>query len=84
MIETANLSTDKVVFGATVSVADVDSGEEAKYRIVGVDEADLKAGKISVTSPVARALIGHSVGDSVKVKVPSGVREYEILKIYFE
>lgn len=84
VIETENLSTDKVVFGATVSVADVDSGEEAKYRIVGVDEADLKAGKISVTSPVARALIGHSVGDSVKVKVPSGVREYEILKIYFE
>lgn len=84
VIETANLSADKVVFGATVSVADVDSGEEAKYRIVGVDEADLKAGKISITSPVARALIGHSVGDSVKVKVPSGVREYEILEIYFE
>ena len=84
VIETANLSSDKVVFGVTVSVADIDSGEEAKYRIVGVDEADLKAGKISVTSPVARALIGHSVGDSVKVNVPSGVREYEILKIYFE
>jgi transcription elongation factor GreA len=84
VIETANLSTDKVVFGATVSVVDIDSGEEAKYRIVGVDEADLKAGKISITSPVARALIGHSVGDSVKAKVPSGVREYEIIDISFE
>lgn len=84
VIETENLSTDKVVFGVTVMLADIDTGDEVKYRIVGVDEADLKAGKISVTSPVARALIGHPVGDSVKVNVPSGVREYEILKIYFE
>lgn len=72
------------MFGATVSLADIDTGEKAKYRIVGVDEADLKAGKISITSPVARALIGHSVGDAVKAKVPSGVREYEILAICFE
>lgn len=84
VIETENLSADKVVFGVTVLLADIDTGDEVKYRIVGVDEADLKAGKISVTSPVARALIGHPVGDSVKVNVPSGVREYEILKIYFE
>ena len=84
VIETENLSADKVVFGVTVMLADIDTGDEVKYRIVGVDEADLKAGKISVTSPVARALIGHPVGDSVKVNVPSGVREYEILKIYFE
>ena len=84
VIDTSFLTADKVVFGATVTVADIDSGEEAKYRIVGVDEADLKAGKISVTSPVARALIAHAVGDCVKVKVPSGVKEYEIIDIYFE
>lgn len=84
VIDTSNLSSDRVVFGATVSLADIDSGEEVKYRIVGVDEADLKAGKISITSPVARALIGHSVGDAVKVKVPSGTKEYEIIDISIE
>lgn len=84
VIDTSNLSSDRVVFGATVSLTDIDSGEEVKYRIVGVDEADLKAGKISISSPVARALIGHPVGDSVKVKVPSGEKEYEILDVYFE
>lgn len=84
VIDTSNLSSDKVVFGATVSLIDLDSGEEVQYRIVGVDEADLKAGKISITSPVARALIGHPLGDVVKVRVPSGVKEYEIIDIYFE
>lgn len=84
VIDVSTLSADKVVFGATVALADTDSGEEVKYRIVGVDEADLKAGKISITSPVARALIGHSVRDAVKVRVPSGEKEYEILDIYFE
>lgn len=84
VIETSGLSSDKVVFGATVTLADVDGGEEVRYRIVGVDEADLKARKISVTSPIARALIGHSVGDAVKVNAPSGIKEYEILDIYFE
>jgi len=84
VIDTSNLSSDRVVFGATVSLADIDSGEEVKYRIVGVDEADLKAGKISITSPVARGLIGHSVGDAVKVKVPSGIKEYEIIDISIE
>lgn len=84
VIDSTGLPSDKVVFGATVSLADIDTGEKVKYRIVGVDEADLKAGKISITSPVARALIGHPVGDAVKVNVPSGVREYEILDICFE
>src|SRR3970040_520020 len=74
VIETENLSADKFVFGVTVLLADIDTGDEVKYRIVGVDEADLKAGKISVTSPVARGLIGHSVGDAVKVKGPSGIK----------
>ncbi len=84
VIDTSTLTPERVVFGATVTVVDIDSGDEAKYRIVGVDEADLKVGKISITSPVARALIGHAVGDAVKVTVPSGLREYEILDICFE
>jgi transcription elongation factor GreA len=84
VIDTTGFSSEKVVFGATVSLIDLDNGEEVQYRIVGVDEADLKAGKISITSPVARALIGHSIGDAVKVKVPSGFKEYEVLDVYFE
>lgn len=69
---------DKVLFGVTVSLLDLDSDEEISYKIVGEDEADLKAGKISVMSPIARALIGKSVGDAVSVSTPGGDREYEI------
>jgi transcription elongation factor GreA len=69
---------DKVIFGVTVRLLDVGSDETVSYRIVGEDEADLKQGKISVTSPVARALIGKFVGDSVSVLTPSGQRAYEI------
>ena len=68
----------KVIFGVTVTLLDVDSDEETTYKIVGEDEADLKAGKISVMSPIARALIGKSVGDAVSVSTPGGDREYEI------
>src|ERR687891_1505569 len=60
---------DKVVFGATVLLADVETGEEVRYKIVGADEADIKHGKISISSPVGRALIGHSLDDTVRVKV---------------
>lgn len=84
VIETANLSTEKVVFGVTVYLLDVDSEEERKYMLVGQDEADLKNGKISVHSPVGKALIGHRVGDSVKITTPAKTVEYEILKISFE
>lgn len=72
--------TGKVIFGATVTLMDLDSDEEIKYQIVGDDEADLKSQKISFGSPVARALIGKSEGDEVDVKTPKGVIEYEILK----
>jgi transcription elongation factor GreA len=71
----------KVIFGVTVTLLDVDSEEETRYKIVGEDEADLKIGKISVMSPIARALIGKSVGDVAAVSTPGGDREYEIDKV---
>lgn len=69
---------EKVIFGVTVTLLDVENDEEIRYQIVGEDEADLKAGKISVMSPIARALIGKSVGDAVSVDTPGGDKEYEI------
>jgi transcription elongation factor GreA len=74
----------KVVFGATVELADVDTGDELVYQIVGEDEADIKAGMISLNSPIARALIGKSEGDVVGVQVPSGTRGLEIIAIRYE
>ncbi len=68
----------KVIFGTTVTVINVDTDEESRYQIVGEDEADIKESKISVTSPIARALIGKQEGDMVQVQVPSGLVEYEI------
>ncbi|MFU8813790.1 MAG: transcription elongation factor GreA [Pseudomonadales bacterium] len=73
--------TGKVIFGTTVTLIDGDSGNEVRYRIVGEDEADLKANKLSVMSPIARALIGKSQGDVVTVKTPKGDLEYEIDKV---
>jgi transcription elongation factor GreA len=84
VIDTPRHGNDKVVFGATVLLADVETGEEVRYKIVGADEADIKSGKISISSPVGRALIGHSLDDTVRVKVPSGIKEYEILDISFD
>ena len=77
VIDTTRLAGDKVMFGATVTVADLETSEETTYRIVGEDEADIKSGLISVTAPVARALIGRVVGDTVKVRTPKGQRELE-------
>ena len=74
-------ATGKVVFGATVTIADEDSGDETTYQIVGEDEADLKFGKISVLSPISRALIGKDTGDVASVNSPSGVKDYEIIKV---
>jgi transcription elongation factor GreA len=71
----------RCVFGATVRLEDLASGDEVTYQIVGDDEADIKQGKISVSSPIARALIGKHVGDVAEVNAPSGVREYEILNV---
>lgn len=73
--------TGKVIFGVTVELIEEESGNEVTYQIVGEDEADLKIGKISVTSPVARALIGKEEGDVAEVQAPGGVKEYEILSV---
>lgn len=74
----------KVVFGATVDLVESESGEEVTYQIVGDDEADIKAGKISVSSPIARALIGKEIDDVAIVKAPGGDREYEIVDVRYE
>jgi len=71
----------RVVFGATVEIEDLDSGERVTYQIVGDDESDIKAGKVSINSPVARALIGKSEGDTAEVQAPGGVRAYEIVNV---
>jgi len=73
--------TGKVVFGVTVTLIDAESGSEVRYQIVGEDESDLKAGKLSVMSPIARGLIGKSEGDVVVVKTPKGELEYEIERV---
>ncbi|OIQ90803.1 transcription elongation factor GreA [mine drainage metagenome] len=84
IIDPADLHADgRVVFGATVELADEDSGDEAVYQIVGDDEADLKQGMISVSSPIARALIGKEAGDVAQVVAPGGVRRYEIVKVSY-
>ncbi|WP_447976792.1 transcription elongation factor GreA [Candidatus Nitrospira bockiana] len=84
IIETANRTSDTVVFGAIVSLLDLQTNEKKQYMLVGQDEADLKNGKISVQSPVGRALIGKRIGDQVEVTTPSKVVEYEVLDIRFE
>ena len=84
IIDPADLDVDgRCVFGATVELADLDSGDSVTYQIVGDDEADLKNGKISVSSPIARALIGKYAGDVAEVVAPGGVKEYEILDVKY-
>lgn len=73
----------RCVFGATVELEDLESGDKAVYQIVGDDEADIKQNKISISSPIARALIGKSAGDVAEVMAPGGVREYEILDVKY-
>ncbi|GAB4136986.1 MAG: transcription elongation factor GreA [Sphingomonadales bacterium] len=82
IIDPSNLDGDKVLFGATVSLLDEDD-KDMQYQIVGADEADVRGGKISYTSPMGRALIGKKVGDEVEVITPSGEKYYEITKIEF-
>lgn len=81
VIDPSKLSGSSVKFGATVTVVDEDSNAKSKYKIVGEDEADVRAGKVSITSPVARALIGKEKGDVVEVSAPGGVKAFEILKV---
>lgn len=83
VIDITTLSGDSVKFGATVRLADVETDEEKTFQIVGTDEADVKAGLLSVSSPLARALIGKSSGDEVEVKTPGGRHDYEILDISY-
>lgn len=84
IIDPATLHADgRCVFGATVELEDVDKGAKVTYQIVGEDEADIKLGKISVNSPIARSLIGKSAGDVAEVQAPGGVREYEILDVRY-
>ena len=83
IIDVTRLSGDRVVFGATVRLAETESGAKTEYAIVGEVEADLKKGRISLTSPIARGLIGREVGDTVKIRTPGGEREYEILEVLF-
>ena len=84
VIDPASLSGDKVVFGATVTIVNEDTDEESTYQIVGDYEADLENGKISISSPIARGLIGKSEGDSVIIKTPKGAGDYEILNVEFK
>jgi transcription elongation factor GreA len=81
VIDVSKLSGTQVKFGATVSVIDEDTEEEARYQIVGEHEADVKRGKVSVTSPIARAIIGKETGDVVEVNTPGGGKAYEIRKV---
>ena len=83
VIDISRLGGDTVKFGATVSLVDEDTDEESRYQIVGEFEADVKQGKISITSPIARALIGKLQGDTVEVMTPGGGKSYEIIKIRY-
>jgi len=85
IIDVATMSTDgNVVFGATVELVDEDTGDELSYQIVGDLEADIKHGRISISSPIARALIGKREGDIASVQAPSGVKEYEIVGVRYD
>lgn len=83
VIDVTKLSGKIIKFGAKVTLADEDSGEEATYQIVGAEEADVEKGRLSITSPLARALIGKQTGDSVEVTTPRGSRAYEIIKVRY-
>ncbi len=84
IIDPSKLSGKVIKFGATVTVADEDTDEESTYQIVGEHEADINEGRLSITSPLSRALIGKTVGDSVEVAAPKGAKAYEVLKVVFK
>ena len=83
VIDVTKLSGKTIKFGAIVTLVDEDTEEERRYQIVGEMEADVKSGRVSITSPIARALIGKGVGDTVEVTTPSGGKSYEVLKVAF-
>lgn len=84
VIDVSKLSGDKVKFGATVVLADEDTDEESTYQIVGADEADIKSGLLSITAPLARALVGKAAGENVEVSTPGGAKAYEIVSVEFK
>ncbi len=84
VIDVSKLSGETIRFGATVKLADEDTDEEVSYQIVGADEGDIAKGRISLTSPLARALIGKNPGDSVEVTTPGGAKAYEVLKVQYK
>jgi len=84
VIDVASLSGKQIKFGATVTLADEDTDEESTYQLVGADEADIEKGRISITSPLARALINKQAGDTVEVSTPRGHKAYEIIKVKFK
>ena len=83
VFDVSKLSGDRVVFGATVTLENIDTGETRTYRILGDDEADIDAGSISISSPIARGLIGKEVGDEVAIRTPAGMRHFEISDVTF-
>ncbi|WP_303722828.1 transcription elongation factor GreA [Malonomonas rubra] len=84
VINPADIDSEKIVFGAKVTLFDIDTEKEVTYQIVGEDEADIKVGKISITSPVGKSLIGHMIDEEVRIVVPSGVRVYEVTNIEYK
>lgn len=84
VIDPATLKEDKVTFGATVTLNDVDNDTKVVYHIVGEDESDASSGKISISAPIARAMLGKRVGDEVIVKLPRGDREYEVVRVEYK
>jgi transcription elongation factor GreA len=83
VIDVSKLSGNSVMFGATVTLVDEDTEEEKRYQIVGENEADVKSGKVSITSPIARALIGKKIGDTVEVNTPGGGKSFEVVNVAF-
>ena len=84
VIDPSTIKSDKIVFGATVVMADQDTGKEMTYQIVGMDEADIKVNKISIGSPIARALIGKKAGEEVTVNAPKGAVIYDVIEVRYE
>ncbi len=84
VVDPSKLQSNTIIFGATVELQDLENDEKVKYQIVGEDESDVKMGKISVFSPIARSLIGKKKGDIIEFRSPKGEKEYEVLNFYFE
>jgi transcription elongation factor GreA len=84
IIDPSKLSGDKVAFGAKVKLFNTDTEEEVQYQLLGADEADINTGSISITSPMARSLLGKEVGDEVKIRTPAGERVYEVLEVSYK